>query len=189
MKAFSVAMAVLLGAGLAWSFQNKPVNEMCPVKTGEAAKPGITTTFNGKTVAFCCNNCKNTFEADPSRFASKVGPQPRVALNSVTDALGQGKEGSKPAVVLFMDGGAKSKTFGEILGDKELNDTFAKVAYAAVLFEKGSDEAKKYSVSSAPMLVIIDPTNENKVLKSMPTITVKSVKTEIENALKKMEKK
>jgi len=27
------------------------------------------------------------------------------------------------------------------------------------------------------------------VLKSMPTITVKSVKTEIENALKKMEKK
>jgi len=88
-----------------------------------------------------------------------------------------------------MDAGAKSKTWGEILGDKELNDTFAKVAYAAVLFEKGSDEAKKYSVSSAPMLVIIDPTNENKVLKSMPTITVKSVKTEIENALKKMEKK
>jgi len=88
-----------------------------------------------------------------------------------------------------MDGGAKSKTFGEILGDKELNDLFAKVAYAAVLFEKGSDEAKKYSVSAAPMLVIIDPTNENKVLKSMPTITLKSVKTEIENALKKMEKK
>jgi len=88
-----------------------------------------------------------------------------------------------------MDAGAKSKMFGEILGSKELNETFAKVSYAAVLFEKGSDEAKKYSVSSAPMLVIIDPTNENKVLKSMPTITPKSVKTEIENALKKMEKK
>ena len=88
-----------------------------------------------------------------------------------------------------MDAGAKSKTFGEILGSKELNDVFAKVAYAAVLFEKGSDEAKKYSVSSAPMLVIIDPTNENKVLKSMPSITPKSVKTEIENAIKKMEKK
>jgi len=58
-----------------------------------------------------------------------------------------------------------------------------------VLFEKGSDEAKKYSVSSAPMLVIIDPTNENKVLKSMATITPKSVKTEIENAIKKIEKK
>ena len=189
MKALSAAMAVLLGAGLAWSFQNKPVNEICPVKTEEAAKPGITTTYNGKTVAFCCNKCKAAFEADPTRFASKIGPQPRVALNSVSDALNQGKEGSKPAVVLFMDGGAKSKTFGEILGDKELNDTFAKVSYAAVLFEKGSDEAKKYSVSSAPMLVIIDPTNENKVLKSMPTVTVKSVKTEIENALKKMEKK
>jgi hypothetical protein len=88
-----------------------------------------------------------------------------------------------------MDGGAKSKTFGEILGDKELDEVFAKVCYAAVLFEKGSDEAKKYSVSSAPMLVILDPTNENKVLKSMPTITPKSVRTEIENAIKKIAKK
>jgi len=88
-----------------------------------------------------------------------------------------------------MDNSAKSKTFGEILGDKELDETFAKVTYAAVLFEKGSDEAKKYSVSSAPMLVIIDPTNENKVIKSMPTITPKSVKTEIENAVKKVAKK
>jgi len=189
MRALSVAAAVLLGAGLGWSFQNKPVNDMCPVKTGEAAKPGITTNFNGKIVAFCCNNCKNTFEGDPSRFASKIGPQPRTALNSISDALSQGKEGSKPAVILFMDAGAKSKMWGEILGDKELNDTFAKVSYAAVLFEKGSDEAKKYSVSSAPLLVIVDPTSENKVLKSMPTISPKSVKTEIENALKKMEKK
>jgi hypothetical protein len=88
-----------------------------------------------------------------------------------------------------MDAGAKSKMFGEILGSKELNETFAKVSYAAVLFEKGSDESKKYSVSAAPTFVIIDPTNENKVLKTMTSISPKSVKTEIENALKKMEKK
>ena len=88
-----------------------------------------------------------------------------------------------------MDAGAKSKMFGELLGSKELDESFAKVSYAAVLFEKGSDEAKKYSVSSAPVLVIIDPTNENKVLKTMPSISPKSVKTEIENAIKKMAKK
>ena len=64
MKSLSAAMAVLLGAGLAWSFQNKPVNEMCPVKTGEAAKPGITTNFNGKVVAFCCNNCKGKWDGE-----------------------------------------------------------------------------------------------------------------------------
>jgi YHS domain-containing protein len=187
MKALRVAAAVLLGAGFGWAFQGKAVNDTCPVK-GEPVK-NITTTYNGKTVAFCWNNCKTRFESDPASFASKIGPQPRVALNSISDALKQGKEGSKPAVVLFMDGGAKSKMFGEILGDKELNETFAKVSYAAVLFEKGSDEAKKYSVSSPPMLVIIDPTNEDKVLKSMASITPKSVKTEIENAIKKMDKK
>ena len=42
-----------------------------------------------------------------------------------------------------MDATAKSKAFGENLGDKELDEAFAKVSYAAVVFEKGSDEAKK----------------------------------------------
>jgi YHS domain-containing protein len=188
MKALRIVVAVLLGAGFAWAFQGKPVNDMCPVKTGEAAKPGITTTFNGKTVAFCCNNCKNTFEADPQRFASKVGPQPRTALNSISDAIAAAKDGPKPAMILFMDAGAKSKSWSEMLGDKELDETFAKVSYAAVLFEKGSDEAKKYSVTTAPVLVLIDPT-ENKSLKTITSPAVKTIKTEVENAVKKLTKK
>ena len=88
-----------------------------------------------------------------------------------------------------MDAGAKSKAFGEALGDKELDEAFGKVAYAAVLFEKGSDEAKKFSVSSAPTLVIIDPTNENKVLKTLNSSAPKTLKTEIEAAVKKVAKK
>jgi hypothetical protein len=52
MKLFRVVAAVLLGAGAAWAFQGKPVNDECPVK-GEPVKPGITTTWNGKTVGFC----------------------------------------------------------------------------------------------------------------------------------------
>jgi hypothetical protein len=52
MKAFRVAVAVLLGAGLAWAFQGKPVNDVCPVK-GEPVKANITSTYNGKTVGFC----------------------------------------------------------------------------------------------------------------------------------------
>src|SRR6185295_16202006 len=177
MKAFRVAVALLAAAGFAWAFQGAPVNEMCPVKTDQKAKPNITTTFNGKTVAFCCNNCKNTFEGDPARFASRIGPQPRTALNSIGDAVKAAKEGQKPAMILFMDAGAKSKTWGEMLGDKELDESMGKVAYAAVLFEKGSDEGKKYSVSSAPAIVLLDP-EEGKVLKTMTTATPKSVKTE-----------
>src|SRR5581483_6284656 len=104
----------------------------------------------------------------PEKYAGSLGPQPRVALNSIADALKAGKEGTKPAAILFMDGTAKSKAFAEALGDKGLDEEFAKVAYAAVLFEKGSEEAKKFSVSSAPALVIVDPTAEGtKVLKTL----------------------
>ena len=88
-----------------------------------------------------------------------------------------------------MDSGAKSKMFSEFLGDKTLDESFSKVAYAAVLFEKGSDEAKKFSVSSAPTIVIVDTLNENKVLKTLTSVAPKTVKTEIENAIKKMAKK
>jgi len=52
MKALRVVTAVLLGAGFAWAFQGKPVNDTCPVK-GEPIKAGITSTYNGKTVGFC----------------------------------------------------------------------------------------------------------------------------------------
>ena len=91
-------------------------------------------------------------------------------------------------MVLFMDAGAKSKMWSELLGDKDLDETFAKVAYAAVLFEKGSDEAKKYSISTAPVIVLIDPA-ENKSLKTITSPAAKTIKTEVENAIKKMTKK
>ncbi len=48
-----------------------PVNTTCPV-AGKPAKPSVTTTHEGKEVAFCCNNCKGKFEADPAKYASKI---------------------------------------------------------------------------------------------------------------------
>lgn len=87
-----------------------------------------------------------------------------------------------------MDAGAKSKMWSEALGSKELDETFGKVSYAAVLYEKGSDESKKYGVTSAPVLVIVDPT-EGKVLKTITTPAPKTIKAEVENAIKKLNKK
>jgi hypothetical protein len=93
-------------------------------------------------------------------------------------------------VILFMDATAKSKTFSEVLGEKELDEVFGKVCYAAVVLEKGSDEAKKYSVSSAPTLVIVDPTaEETKVIKTLTSSAPKAVKSELEAAIKKVAKK
>ncbi len=44
--------ALLAVATLAWAVQGKPVNTNCPIK-GDAIKPGITSTYKGKTVGFC----------------------------------------------------------------------------------------------------------------------------------------
>jgi YHS domain-containing protein len=46
-----------------------PENATCPVKSGAKAKPSITVKHEGKEIAFCCNSCKNKFQADPSKYA------------------------------------------------------------------------------------------------------------------------
>lgn len=38
-----------------------PMNKMCPF-SGEEAKADITSTCDGKTVAFCCAGCKGKFD-------------------------------------------------------------------------------------------------------------------------------
>jgi YHS domain-containing protein len=55
-------------AGLATA---APVNKECPV-AGKPAKETVTTTHEGKEIAFCCNNCKAKFEKDPAKYADKV---------------------------------------------------------------------------------------------------------------------
>ena len=38
-----------------------PVNKICPI-SGEEAKADVTSTCDGKTVAFCCPGCKGKFD-------------------------------------------------------------------------------------------------------------------------------
>jgi hypothetical protein len=52
MKILGAGAALLAAATLAWAVQGKPINENCPVK-GTPIKPGITSSFKGKTVGFC----------------------------------------------------------------------------------------------------------------------------------------
>lgn len=49
----------------------KPINDKCPV-SGAGVKAGFVSTFKGKTVGFCCNNCKGKFDAEPAKFAAKL---------------------------------------------------------------------------------------------------------------------
>ncbi len=48
-----------------------PINKVCPV-SGAPVKDGFVSTFEGKTVGFCCNNCKGQFDADPAKFKDKI---------------------------------------------------------------------------------------------------------------------
>lgn len=49
----------------------KPVNTKCPV-SGEDIDPAVTTTHEGKTIAFCCKDCIDAFKKDPAKYSSKL---------------------------------------------------------------------------------------------------------------------
>jgi YHS domain-containing protein len=68
----TVLCAFVLAAMVAVAQDKKPINAKCPVKTGEAAKADITSDYEGKTVGFCCGNCKGAFDKEPAKFAAKI---------------------------------------------------------------------------------------------------------------------
>ena len=50
----------------------KPVNAVCPV-TDEKIDPAVaTTSYKGKTIAFCCADCVKDFNKDPAKYMKKV---------------------------------------------------------------------------------------------------------------------
>lgn len=63
-----LTLAFVALAGLASA---APVNKTCPVGS-RPARTDVTSTYNGKEIAFCCNNCKKKFDADPAKYADKV---------------------------------------------------------------------------------------------------------------------
>lgn len=188
MNILRTVLALVLVAGGAWAFQGAPINTTCPMK-GEAAKPNITSVYKGKTVAFCCNNCKGNFDANPEKYVSLfpglAGPVVRTGVGSVAEGLKSAKDGSHPALILFMDTGAKSKQWTEQLGDKSLDEVMGKVVYIAVEFKKDGEDEKKYSVTAAPSLVLIaDPSKEDSKGKKITSPAPAGLKKELEAALK-----
>jgi YHS domain-containing protein len=49
----------------------EPVNKLCPV-SGKPIDVTKFVEFEGKRVAFCCDNCPKTFQADPAKFKDKL---------------------------------------------------------------------------------------------------------------------
>jgi len=49
----------------------KAFNSICAV-SGEPIDPEITYAYEGKTYAFCCNNCLKKFKKDPAKYTSRL---------------------------------------------------------------------------------------------------------------------
>ena len=107
----------------------------------------------------------------------------------MADGVKSGKEGTKPVLVLFMDGTPKSKQWTEQLGDKSLDDVFGKIVYVAVDFKKDGEDEKKYSVTAAPTLVLIDASKDEPKGKKLSSPAPGALKKELEAAIKEASKK
>ena len=68
MKSFITLLALsLLTTG---GILAAPVNTTCPM-SGKSVKDGVTSEYKGKTIGFCCSNCKARFDSNPDKFGKK----------------------------------------------------------------------------------------------------------------------
>ena len=67
--------AVLCVAGiLTASADGTPINKTCPVMRGKPIKSGVTLTYEGRTIGFCCGKCKGTFSQNPKQYLGNLPP-------------------------------------------------------------------------------------------------------------------
>jgi uncharacterized membrane protein/YHS domain-containing protein len=58
------------------------------VLTEEEADPKITTSYQGKTVAFCCKRCRAKFKADPEKYISGLPQFADATASSAPEVAG-----------------------------------------------------------------------------------------------------
>ena len=66
------SLLTLLALSVVASIANAaPVNTTC-IMSGKPIKDGVTSEYKGKTVGFCCTNCKARFDSNPGKFGKKI---------------------------------------------------------------------------------------------------------------------
>lgn len=112
----SVTLILVAAPALA---SDQPINEWCPVLTDQKADPEITTVYQGKTVAFCCDRCRAKFLADPEKYAGRLpqfaGPATTTAASAQESREPEGHEHAGARV----NTGAESLSDNEALSEEE----------------------------------------------------------------------
>ena len=111
-------------------------------------------------------------------------------LAGVDAAVSAAKSGPKPAVLFFCDDKPKSKAMLNLFSDPAFGtELYEKAAFSKVEFKKDSDECKKWKVTEAGTIVIVDPSaEEGSSLKTLKGGAPKVIRKEIEDAIKKLSK-
>ncbi|GAB4140214.1 MAG: hypothetical protein Fur0015_10630 [Ignavibacteriales bacterium] len=47
-------------------------NELCPLDGEKINKNGVKSSFKGKTIAFCCDECKAEFDKQPEKYMKNL---------------------------------------------------------------------------------------------------------------------
>ncbi len=144
----------------------------------------------GKQVGKLADRSPGGVETQFSEISSKHMRGPKWMPGSA-EALAAGKSDGKPVVLLFADDKPRSQQFARLFADPSFKaDLLEKCAFARVEFKKDSDECKKWKVSEAPTILIVDGTSEEpKVLKTIKTARAADIRKDLEDAVKKVSKK
>ena len=103
-------------------------------------------------------------------------------------SLDAAKNDGKPILVLFVDDKKDSQKMLESFTDLALAPCLDQCVYVKAPFEKDSDMAKLYKVTSAPALRIIDPGAENPQDKPLASMNGKQSPKQIKGAIEKAAK-
>jgi hypothetical protein len=111
-------------------------------------------------------------------------------LAGVEAAISAAKSGPKPAVLFFCDDKPKSKMMQNVFSDPAFGaDLYEKAVFSKIEFKKDSDECRKWKVTEAATILIVDPSaEEGTSLKSLKGGAPKAVRKDIEEAIKKLSK-
>lgn len=66
------AFVLITVVGLLFPANLRATNEKCPVLPNVDASSDISTTYQGKEVRFCCNECKKEFDENPEVYVNQV---------------------------------------------------------------------------------------------------------------------
>ncbi len=144
----------------------------------------------GKQVAKLAGRDAGAVKTQFTEIADKHTRGPKW-MESAEKALEAGKADSKPVVLYFGDDKPKSTGWVKVFGDASFKpELFEKCAFAKVPFKKDDAFCKEWKVTEAPTLLIINNTGEKpEALKTLKAGKAKDIKTALEDAVKKLEKK